>query len=195
MIINSRITPEQRALAESNHQSTKPGTRDRRVWRRMWLGLGGLAAATAVLFGVVAFGGTAHGQVNPLQIIPLAQGFSAKRHVNLRAQGPSDVLQSLLVFQPGGDTGWHIHPGPVVVVVNTGVLTEFKSNGCKVVHPAGSVFFETANEVHRALNQTAEVAEVYATFISPAGMQPLIPVPDPHPGSCRQDSDDHDDDR
>ena len=31
---------------------------------------------------------------------------------NLRVNGPSDVLQALLVFQPGGETGWHIHPWP-----------------------------------------------------------------------------------
>jgi len=32
-------------------------------------------------------------------------------------QGPSDVLQSLLVFQPGATIGWQKHPGPVVVVL------------------------------------------------------------------------------
>lgn len=74
------------------------------------------------------------------------------REIELELRGPSDVLQSLLVFQPGGDTGWHTHPGPVVVVVKSGALTEYESNGCVVVHPAGSVFFE--GEVHRAVNQT-----------------------------------------
>jgi hypothetical protein len=40
------------------------------------------------------------------------------------------------------------------------------------VHPAGSVFFEKAGEVHNAVNQTSVVTEVYATFLSPAGTQP-----------------------
>ena len=127
----------------------------------------------------------ARGQSTGLQIVALAQGFSPENNLNLHVKGPSDVLQSLLVFQPGGDTGWHIHPGPVVVVVKSGALTEYHSNGCVTVHPAGSVFFEKADEVHRAVNQTAGEAQVYATFISPTGSQPLIPANDPG-GVCRQ---------
>jgi quercetin dioxygenase-like cupin family protein len=137
----------------------------------------------AALAATLALGLTgsdvARGQGNGLQINALAQGYSTENNINLRAKGPSDVLQSLLVFQPGGDTGWHTHPGPVVVVVKTGALTEYHSDGTMTVHPAGSVFFEMKDEVHRAVNQTGGVAEVYATFISPAGAQPLIPAPDP----------------
>ena len=117
--------------------------------------------------------------MSPLQIIPLAQGYSHENEIELELKGPSDVLQSVLVFQPGGDTGWHTHPGPVVVVVKSGALTEYESNGCVVVHPAGSVFFEAKGQVHRAVNQTGVVSEVYATFLSPAGAQPLIPASDP----------------
>jgi quercetin dioxygenase-like cupin family protein len=151
----------------------KQDFRRRGLWR----------CGAAMLVAVSALGligsGTARGQVDPLQIIPLAQGVALERHINLHAQGPSDVLQAQLVFQPGGDTGWHFHPGPVVVVVKSGALTEQHSNGCMTVHPAGSVFLETNEEVHRAFNQTGGVVEVFATFFSPSGTQPLIPVPDP----------------
>ncbi len=114
-----------------------------------------------------------------LDVVPLAQGFSTQHQVRLQAKGPNDVLQAKLVFQPGGDTGWHTHPGPVIVVVKSGALTETKSNGCVTVHPAGSVFYESAGEVHRAVNQTGTVTEVYVTFISPAGAPPLQPVGGP----------------
>jgi len=152
--------------------------------RRTLIKVGAIASAAGLAAALIGSGGKAHGQVSPLQIIQLAQGLSLDRHVEMEARGPNDVLQALLVFQPGGDTGWHIHPGPVVVVVKSGALTEQKSNGCLVVHPAGSVFFEQKDEVHRAFNQTGVVSEVYATFISPTGAQPLIPVPDPG-GNCR----------
>jgi len=137
-----------------------------------------VAAAVA---GVV----TVHADVAPLQIIPLAQGFSPEKVVNIHTNGPTDVLQAQLVFQPGGDTGWHTHPGPVVVVVKSGALTEFHSNGCMTVHPAGSVFFESKDEVHRAVNSTGNVVEVFATFLSPTGSQPLIPASDPG-GVCKR---------
>src|SRR5205823_731403 len=133
------------------------------------------------VLGLIGSGG-ARGEdakVDPLQIIPLAQGLASEHNINLRLKGPADVLEARLVFQPGGETGWHIHPGPVVVVVKTGALTETHSNGCTTVHPQGSVFFETADEVHNAANQTGDVAEVIATFLSPAGVPPLIPVANP----------------
>jgi len=149
------------------------------VNRRGRLGLRALAAAALVA-------ALALGQVSPLQIIPLAQGYSPDHNVILHLKGATDVLQTDLIFQPGGTTGWHIHPGPVVVVVKSGALTEIHSNGCMTVHPAGSGFFEDANEVHNVVNQTGIVTEVYATFLSPAGTNPLIPVPDPG-GVCRNE--------
>ncbi len=146
--------------------------------RRRLLTLGGAATVTALGLGLLG-SHIAHGQVPPLQIMALALGSNDDGNINLHGKGPSDVLQTLLVFQPGGETGWHTHPGPVVVIVKSGALTETHSNGCVTVHPAGSAFFETKGEIHNASNQTGGVTEVYATFISPAGAQPLIPASDP----------------
>ena len=154
-----------------------PTTTDRSLRRRI-LGLG-VAASAAVLALSLTDLGNLYAQTAPLQIIPQAQGHSDEKHVNLHVNGPSDTLQARLVFQPGAETGWHIHPGPVVVVVKSGALVETHSDGCTTLHPTGSVFFESAGEVHNATNRTNGVAEVYATFLSPAGAQPLIPVPDP----------------
>jgi hypothetical protein len=87
----------------------------------------------AIVLGLIGSGG-ARGQVNPLQIIALAQGYSNQNTVNLHINGPTDALQTELVFQPGAETGG--------------------------------------------------VAEVYATFLSSAGSQPLIPAANPG-GVCR----------
>ncbi len=152
--------------------------------RWTFLRLGGAASVAALALGII---GSAVGQVSPLQIMALALGSSDEHNVQLHVQGPSDVLQTLLVFQPGGQTGWHTHPGPVVVIVKSGALTEIHSNGCVTVHPTGSAFFETKGEVHNAINQTGVVSEVYATFLSPAGAQPLIPASDPG-GVCHHEN-------
>ena len=146
--------------------------------RRRLLRLGGAASAAALALGLIG-SHTVRGQVSPLQIMALALGSNDENAVNLHVKGPSDVLQTLLVFQPGAGTGWHTHPGPVVVIVKSGALTETHSNGCTTLHPAGSAFFEMKDEVHNAVNMTPGVAEVYATFVSPAGAQPLIPASDP----------------
>jgi quercetin dioxygenase-like cupin family protein len=139
---------------------------------------GGAALVAALAVGLAGSYGV-RAQVSPLQIMPLAEGYGPEDGTSLHVKGPSDVLQTLLVFQPGGGTGWHYHPGPVVVVVKSGALTETHSDGCVTVHPAGTAFFETKNEIHNAVNQTGSVAEVYAVFLSPAGAQPLIPASDP----------------
>jgi len=146
--------------------------------RRSLVRLGVALPAAALALGLMGLSHL-HGQITPLQIIPQAQGHSTDKHVNLRVTGPSDTLQALLVFQPGAQTGWHIHPGPVVVVVKSGSLIETHSDGCTTSHPMGSEFFESAGEVHNAVNRTPGVTEVYATFLSPTGAPPLISVPDP----------------
>jgi quercetin dioxygenase-like cupin family protein len=160
-------------------------TTEENSWRRGLLRLGGAGSAAALALGLIG-SYVASGQVSPLQIMGLAQGYSPDKGVQLHIDGPTDALQALLVFQPGAATGWHKHPGPVVVVIKSGALTETHRNGCVTVHPAGSVFFEKADEIHNAANETTGVAEVYATFLSPAGSQPLIPQA--HPGkTCHHD--------
>jgi quercetin dioxygenase-like cupin family protein len=143
------------------------------------LGLRALAATAMV--AALAFSQVT---VTPLQIIPLADGHSTDNNVILHMKGQTDVLQADLIFQPGGTTGWHIHPGPVVVIIKSGALTEIHSNGCMTVHAMGSAFFEQPDEVHNVVNQTGSVTEVLATFLSPVGTQPLIPATDPG-GVCR----------
>lgn len=133
------------------------------------------------LGAVALIAGVAFSQsVMPLQIIPLAPpGTDSEHNVILHMKGATDVLQAELIFQPGGSAGWHIHPGPVVVVVKSGKLTEIHSSGCKTVHDTGSAFFEQPGEVHNVLNEGNVALDIYATFLSPSGSQPLIPVGDP----------------
>ncbi len=167
---NDTAAAERSVAAEPDHiQFDVPAA----VNRRGRLGLRALGAAALV--AALAFG-----QVAPLQIIPLADGYSPDNNVILHLKGATDVLTTDLVFQPGGTTGWHYHPGPVVVVVKSGTLTEIHSDGCTTDHFAGSAFFEQPNEVHNVVNRSTQVVtEVYATFLSPSGSQPLIPASDP----------------
>ena len=166
---NNPVAPGQSSSVEAdNLQLALPAAGHRRVRPVFWrLGAG-------VLLAVVAFS-----QVAPLQINPLALGTSPEHNVILHMKGPTDVLEADLVFPAGSSAGWHIHPGPVVVVIKSGKLTEIHSDGCMTVHEAGSAFFENPGEVHNVVNQTSGVTEVYATFLSPSGSQPLIPVANP----------------
>ena len=156
------------SVEDDSVQLSAPATGKRRVRPVLW------RVGAAVLVAIVAFSQT------PLQIIPLAPPGTDKEHnVILHMKGATDVLQAELIFQPGASVGWHIHPGPVVVVIKSGKLTEIHSDGCTTVHDAGSAFFEQPGEVHNVVNQGNVVTDLYATFLSPTGSQPLIPVADP----------------
>jgi quercetin dioxygenase-like cupin family protein len=165
---NDADTPGQSVSVKYDRLQLAAPAANRRVRRVLW------RLGAAALLAVVAFS-----QVSPLQIIPLAQGLNPDNNVILHMKGATDVLQTDLIFQAGATTGWHIHPGPVVVVIKSGELTETHSNGCTTVHAANSAFFENPGEVHNVINKTTGVTEVYATFLSPSGSQPLIPVADP----------------
>lgn len=143
-----------------------------------------IMALATVLSGAVVYVRSGMGQPGPLEFIPLAMGYSSDHQVKLETKGPSDVLQARLVAQPLGDTGWHTHPGPAVVVVTKGAVTEYH-NGCVKLYPAGSAFFEQEGEVHRVVNHDPSVAaEAYLTFILPSGSPPLIPADEPRSTPC-----------
>jgi quercetin dioxygenase-like cupin family protein len=171
---NDGAAPEQSVPVEHHDlQLAMPAGGNRRLRPILW------RVGAAALLAMVAFS-----QVSGLQIIPLADGLNTDNNVILHMKGATDVLQADLIFQPGGTTGWHIHPGPVVVVIKSGALTEIHSNGCTTVHYANTAFFESPDEVHNVVNQAGVVTEVLATFLSPAGTPPLIPVSDPG-NTCR----------
>src|SRR5437762_4923817 len=116
-----------------------------KYWRFRFVALGAMMAASVVIaksFSAGAFP----------QIVPIAAGSVPDADLKAKVKGPTDVLTAELVFVSGGDTGWHIHPGPVAVVIKSGSLTEHDANGCSVFHPTGSAFFEEAGVVHKAVS-------------------------------------------
>src|SRR5688572_12229707 len=42
--------------------------------------------------------------------------------VRIRTRSPVDFVTQEIVIAPGGSTGWHSHPGPVLVTVKSGEL-------------------------------------------------------------------------
>jgi hypothetical protein len=87
--------------------------------------------------------------------------------------------------KPGGHSGWHYHPGPVLVVVKTGTITFYMGDdpSCSPqVHPAGTTFIEKGGMVGIARNEGTVDATVVATFFVPAGGPTRIDAA--APGNC-----------
>ena len=87
-----------------------------------------------------------------------------------------------LTFAPGGTTGWHVHPGPVLVTVISGSVTKFSADCTAQTYTAGQAFVEhgPADE-HMVRNNGSVPAETIVTFITPPGA-PIRDDAPPPPG-------------
>jgi quercetin dioxygenase-like cupin family protein len=89
-----------------------------------------------------------------------------------------------LTFAPGGTTGWHVHPGPVLVIVKTGSVTKYSADDCTAqTYTAGQAFVEHGpTDENMVRNNGSVPAETIVTFITPPG----APVRDnaPPPPGC-----------
>jgi len=146
--------------------------------RRSWWGAL-LAATVSIAVAGSVFAVHAPGGVTPVQ---LARGrLSEEVKVNfgdikIQTKGPVDVATLQVTFaKGGGSAGWHIHPGPVFVVIQSGALSVWTEDCEKTVYGVGSTFFEMGPEESMLVkNESATTdAVVIGTFIVPPGAVPL----------------------
>jgi hypothetical protein len=127
------------------------------------------AGAVLLLFSIV---GTAFGtpSSNVISAPILARGDfvdrvdvkfklgTAQGNVIANAPAAGEVVVQEITIGPNGSTGWHSHPGPVVVVVKSGALTfvDAPSGACRErVYPAGTAFVDQGSgHVHTAYNRS-----------------------------------------
>lgn len=91
--------------------------------------------------------------------------------VKFQTKGATDVRVQRLDFSAGGFSGWHHHPGIVIVAVASGAVTIQQSDCSSVTYgpglPAGSVFVEGGDSPVQATS--AGGATVYVTYVAPDG--------------------------
>src|ERR1700737_4530112 len=152
-----------------------------------------LFAAAAVAAGVLACRDTTTPQAKSVNIDPISTmgvGFTstligrgnlgpfhlqsevAGYEIELQSDHNTDIAVANIAITPGGFSGWHYHPGPVLVVVKSGTITVYGAddrNCSPKVHPAGTSFYERGGIVGNARNEgTVDVVGV-ATFFAPPG--------------------------
>lgn len=144
----------------------------------------GAAVAVALLVLVLPAAGTpASGVVSVL----LGRGTNpdrvrvTTRDVKLVTTGPTEVVTQVLTFQPGGTSGWHGHPGAVLVVVESGTFTRYDARCNARVYTAGQSFVE-GPEVAMVRNTGSEPAESLVTYLVPSGSPLRTDAASPCPG-------------
>lgn len=131
----------------------------------------------------VDFNGTliGRGNLGPFHIKSKAAGYD----VELKSKDNTDIAVSTIVVKPGGHSGWHYHPGPVLVVVTAGTITFYHGSDptCSgMAHPAHTAFIEEGGDVGIARNEGAVDATVVATFFAPPGVKTRLDAD--RPGNC-----------
>src|SRR5262249_17277020 len=100
------------------------------------------------------------------------------KEVDLKTEGISDVYVVQNVILPGGNTGWHSHPGPSIISVVSGTATEYRSDDPDpVVYAAGTAFVdEGGDHAHIIVNQGSDNLVLIAFQILPTGAPRRIEV-------------------
>jgi len=148
---------------------------------------GGIALATTpsgvttTTFGVARFDNidaTTKTDVNPGDPTDFWQA-------RLNVKGASDLYVLQNTITPGGNFGWHSHPGPSLVIVKSGTATFYEGDDptCTPhVVSAGSGFIDNGQDTHIVRNEGSVDLVTVVVSIVPAGFSRRIDQPSP--GKC-----------
>ena len=121
---------------------------------------------------------------------PKDQNINVKRisgdwHMEIKSKPAFDIAVQSIVFQPGSQSGWHRHPGPVFIQVVSGTMTFYESDDptCRpIVRTAGQGYLDLGENAHIARNETASPAQNVVTYFAPPGA--ALRIDAPAPGNC-----------
>jgi quercetin dioxygenase-like cupin family protein len=148
------------------------------------LSIGVTAAAGAVLltpgFGVTCYPDGCANAVRGLFVDPTEIKFKVKEgkeeviQVAAGGQVAAHEITIASVTPEGmtGSTGWHSHPGPVVVVIKSGTMTFYEEDCTIRTYQAGDAFVDQGGgHVHLARNEGTQPLVLWATYfgVSPGG--------------------------
>jgi hypothetical protein len=112
----------------------------------------------------------------------------SKAGVKIKTKSSVDFVTQQILIAPGGTTGWHGHPGPVLVTVKSGELTLVYANDTSCAgrkYTAGQSFVDRGDEiVHTAVNQGGENLEFWATYFVPGAPGTPARIDAANPGNC-----------
>ena len=143
---------------------------------------GGLTVAMLTLAAAVVLGSPGSGVTITTLV---TANFDHSVHLNsdrvkFQTKDPTDVRIQSLVFSAGSFSGWHHHPGMVIVTVESGALTLWESDCTSQTYgpglPNGAVFAEGGDSPQQVTS--AGGATVYATFVAPSQDPPVTRLED-----------------
>ena len=105
-------------------------------------------------------------------------------HVELKAKGGLEVVVRSFAYAAGSFTGWHKHPGPVLIQVVEGTVTFFEANDpcTPIVVSAGQGYLDDGVHGHIGRNLSGAPAKDITIYLAPPGTQvPQLRIDMPEP--------------
>jgi quercetin dioxygenase-like cupin family protein len=88
--------------------------------------------------------------------------------VSLEDNGQSEMYFQDLIVGPGGYTGWHSHPGLLLITMKEGSIDFYNKDCVKTIYTAGQSFTEGA-EPHAVVNTGSVNARLLVAYIIKSG--------------------------
>lgn len=103
--------------------------------------------------------------------------------VKFQTKDATDVRIQRLVFGADSFSGWHHHPGIILVSVESGAVTLWESDCSSTTYgpglPHGAVFVEGGDDPVQATSATGATA--YVTYVAPNADPPVFRIEDDPP--------------
>jgi hypothetical protein len=106
--------------------------------------------------------------------------------IKLKTKAPLDVVTQSISLSTGGTTGWHGHPGPVLVTIKSGELTiYYAGEGCQgITYGPGDTFVDRGDRIHTARNEGAVQVDFWATYLVPGERNAAFRIDAPAQDDC-----------
>jgi quercetin dioxygenase-like cupin family protein len=137
-----------------------------------------IGLAFVAIFSVTALASTGGGTSATPQVRgTLTQDVKVNAdRIKFQTKGATDVVVQTTTYAPGGFSGWHTHPGFVLVVVESGAIT--LQVGCSFnTYSVTQSFYESGTTPIMARNLGTSPAVVRITYIVPQGSPVRLEVP------------------
>jgi quercetin dioxygenase-like cupin family protein len=103
--------------------------------------------------------------------------------VALEDNGQSEMYFQDLVIGPGGYTGWHSHPGLLLITMKEGSIDFYNKDCTKTTYTAGQSFSEGADP-HAAVNTGSVNARFLVAYVIKSGEPRCVERPQPNCGAA-----------
>jgi len=139
------------------------------------LSMRGLLLAAAL---VIVIAGTvlATAPIQPVSSSFLSRGTVTERvhfntgEVKFQNKASIDHVVQTITFGPGASSGWHSHPGVLMVSVTSGTLKHYFADCSFDTVLTGEAFIESGSHATLVRNDTASPAVVHVSYVVPTGL-------------------------